>query len=49
MLLSGVAFGLASCANHGPIIASDVPAERPAVTHDSRQGYEEPAAWVPAK
>jgi hypothetical protein len=46
MLLSGLALGLASCANQGPIVAYDVPAVTP---HDSRQGYEEPAAWVPAK
>ncbi len=50
MLLGGLAFGLASCANQGPLVAYDVPAEGPTVTpRDSRQGYEEPAAWVPAK
>ena len=50
VLLSGLALGLASCANQGPIVAYDVPAERPTVTpQGGRQGYEEPAAWVPAK
>ncbi|PYL75502.1 MAG: hypothetical protein DMF27_11830 [Verrucomicrobia bacterium] len=50
MLLGGLALGLASCANQGPLVAYNVPAEGPTVTpRDSRQGYEEPAAWVPAK
>jgi len=50
MLLGGLAFGLASCANQGPLVAYDVPAEGPTVTlRDSWQGYEEPAAWVSAK
>jgi hypothetical protein len=50
MLLGGLALGRASCANQRRIVAHDVPAESPTVTpRDSRQGYEEPAAWVPAK
>jgi hypothetical protein len=50
MLLGGLALGLAGCANQSPLVAYDVPAESPTVTpRDSRQGYEEPAAWVPAK
>ena len=50
MLLGGLVLGLASCANQGPLVAYDVPAEGPTATpRDSRQGYEEPAAWVPAK
>jgi hypothetical protein len=50
VLLGGLALGLAGCANQGPVVADDVPAGDPAVTpHDSRQGYEEPAAWVPTK
>ena len=48
MLLGGLALGRASCANQRRIVAHDVPAESPTVTpRDSRQGYEEPAAWVP--
>jgi hypothetical protein len=47
MLLGGLALGRASCANQRRIVAHDVPAESPTVTpRDSRQGYEEPAAWV---
>jgi hypothetical protein len=50
MLLGGIALGLSGCANQGPIVAYNVPAEGPAVTaQDNRQGYEEPAAWVPTK
>ena len=50
MLLGGLVLGLASCANQGPLVAYDVPVEGPTATpRDSRQGYEEPAAWVPAK
>jgi len=50
MLLGGLAFGLARCANQGPLVAYDVPAEGPTVNpRDSWQGYEEPAAWVSAK
>ena len=37
MLLGGIALGLSGCANQGP------------TAQDNRQGYEEPAAWVPAK
>ena len=49
-LLGGLARGLASCANQGPIVAYDVPAEGPTVnSQDGRQGYEEPASWVPVK
>src|SRR5438874_5012657 len=37
MLLGGLALGLASCANQGPLVAYNVPAEGPTVTpRDSR-------------
>jgi hypothetical protein len=50
MLLGGIALGLSGCANRGPIVAYDVPVGGPGVTaQNNRQGYEEPAAWVPAK
>jgi hypothetical protein len=49
MLVGGIVLGLSGCANQGPIVAY-VPAEGLAVTaQDNRQGYEEPAAWVPTK
>jgi uncharacterized protein YceK len=50
VLLGGIALGLSGCANQGPIVAHDVPTEGAAVTAQAnRQGYEEPAAWVPTK